>query len=82
MCVKGLSLKLYFVEKVAIASVMLVARPGLVLEIVGMGDVPLVEVNILLLSGFLFLMKQPKDIPRSLNCRQRKEKEVFKWDYS
>ena len=53
---------------------------GLVLEIVGMGDVLLVEVNILVLSGFL--MKQPKDIPRSLNCWQRKEKEVFKWDYS
>ena len=80
MCVKGLSLKLDLVEKVAIASVMLVARSGLVLEIVGMGDVLLVEVNILVLSGFL--MKQPKDIPRSLNCWQRKEKEVFKWDYS
>jgi len=40
-----------------------------VIEIVGMGDVPLVEVKILVLSG---LMKQPKDTPRSLNCWQRK----------
>ena len=42
------------------ASVMLDARPGLVLEIVEMGEVPLVEVNIRVLSG---LMKQPKDRP-------------------
>jgi len=40
------------------ASVMLDARPVLVLDIVGMGDVPLVEVKILVLSG---LMKQPRD---------------------
>jgi len=46
------------VEKVAMASVMLDARPVLVLDIVGMGDVPLVEVKILVLSG---LMKQPRD---------------------
>ena len=60
----GFSL-LVLVEKVAIALVMSVARPGLVIEIVGMGDVPLVDVNILVLS---WLMKQPRDIPRSLNC--------------
>jgi len=47
------------------ASVMSFARLGLVHEIVGMGDVPLVEVNILVLSE---LMKQPRDRPRSLNC--------------
>ena len=58
-------------EKVAIASVMSVARPGLVFEIVGMGDVPLVEVNILVLSG---LIKQPRDRPRSLNCWRRKRR--------
>ena len=40
-------------------------------EIVGMGDVPLVEVKILVLSG---LMKQPRDRPRSLNCWQRKSR--------
>ena len=39
------------------ASVISDARPGLVLDIVGMGDVPLVEVKILVLSG---LMKQPR----------------------
>jgi hypothetical protein len=40
------------------ASVMSDARPGLVLDIVEIGDVPLVEVNILVLSG---LMKQPRE---------------------
>ena len=39
------------------ASEMSDARPGLVLDIVEMGDVPLVEVNILVLLG---LMKQPR----------------------
>ena len=58
-------------EKVAIALVMSVARPGLVFVIVGIGDVPLVEVNILVLSG---LIKQPRDMPRSLNCWQRKRR--------
>ena len=53
------------------ASVMSFARLGLVHEIVGMGDVPLVEVNILVLSGFI---KQPRDMPRSLNCWQRKRR--------
>ena len=53
------------------ASVMSDARPGLVLEIVEMGEVPLVEVNIRVLSG---LIKQPKDRPRSLNCWQRKSR--------
>ena len=62
---------LCLVEKVAIASVMSDARPGLMVEIVGMGDVPLVEVKILVLSG---LMKQPRDRPRSLNCWQRKSR--------
>ena len=42
------------------ASVMLDARLGLVLDIVEIGDVPLVDVNILVLSG---LMKQPRDRP-------------------
>ena len=56
------------------ASVMSDARPGLVLDIVGMGDVPLVEVKILfVLSG---LMKQPRDRPRSLNCWQRKSRSL------
>ena len=41
------------------------------LDIVEMGDVPLVEVNILVLSG---LMKQPRDRLRSLNCWQRKSR--------
>ena len=50
-------------EKVAIALVMSDARPGLMVEIVGMGDVPLVEVKILVLSG---LMKQPIEIDRDL----------------
>ena len=58
-------------ENVAIASEMSDARPGLMLDIVEMGDVPLVEVNILVLSG---LMKQPRDRPRSLNCWQRKSR--------
>ena len=40
------------------ASVMSDARLGLVLDIVEIGDVPLVDVNILVLSG---LMKQPRD---------------------
>ena len=55
------------------ASVMSFAWLGLVHEIVGMGDVPLalVEVNILVLSGFI---KQPGDMPRSLNCWQRKRR--------
>jgi len=59
------------VENVAMASVMSDARPGLVLDIVEIGDVPLLEVNILVLSG---LMKQPRDRPRSLNCWQRKSR--------
>jgi hypothetical protein len=42
---EGFSL-LDLVEKVAIALMMLVARPGLVFVIVGIGDVPLVEVNL------------------------------------
>ena len=49
------------------------ARPGLVFDIVEMGDVPLVEVNILVLSG---LMKQPRDRPQSLNCWQRKSRSL------
>ena len=53
------------------ASVMSDARQGLVVDIIGMGDVPLVEVNILVLSE---LMKQPRDRPRSLNCWQRKSR--------
>ena len=45
---------------------------GWCLILVEMGDVPLVEVNILVLSG---LMKQPiRDRPRSLNCWQRKSR--------
>jgi hypothetical protein len=49
------------VENVAMALVMLDARLGLVLDIVEIGDVPLiVDVNILVLSG---LMKQPRDRP-------------------
>jgi len=67
---EGFSL-LDLVEKVAIALVMSVARPGLVFVILGIGDVPLVEVNILVLSG---LIKQPRDMPRSLNCWQRKRR--------
>ena len=75
---EGFSL-LDLVEKVAIALVMSVARLGFVFVIVGIGDVPLVEVNILVLSG---LIKHPRDMPRSLNFWQRtKEKEVFEWDY-
>ena len=53
------------------ASVMSDARPWSVLDIIGMGDVPLVEVKILVLSG---LMKQPRDRPQSLNCWQRKSR--------
>ena len=45
------------------ASVMSDARLGLVLDIVEIGDVPLVDVNILVLSG---LMKQPTEIDRDL----------------
>ena len=59
------------VENVAMASVMSDARPGLVLDIVEIGEVPLVEVNILVLSG---LMKHPRERPRSLNCWQRKSR--------
>ena len=50
---------------------MLFAKPGLVVEIVGIGDVPLVDVSILALSG---LIKQLRLIPRSLNCWQRKRR--------
>jgi hypothetical protein len=50
------------VENVAIAVVISDAKIGLLLDIQGMGDVLLVAVKILILSG---LMKQPSSNPRS-----------------
>ena len=40
-------------------SVMSDARPGLVLDIVKIGEVPLVEVNILVLSGYEAAQRRP-----------------------
>ncbi len=57
-----------FIEYVLMVCLMLVARVGLVRQIVVMGDVPEVDVTILVFIG---LTKHPSGEPNESNCSHR-----------